>query len=245
MKGRGAGLELVCLDLGDTLIRPRPSWTDVYLAACRDAGVALSRERLEKGFVTALAAGGLDQLGPFEATAAASFERITRFDAEVMAAAGVADLPDAFYHMVAARFAAPSSWQVFGDVEPALQRLRAAGIRLCIISNWVWDAPRLVAALGLAGWFDTVVVSDRVGYNKPHPAIFRAALEATGVAPSRTAHVGDSYGKDVVGATAVGMQAVLLQRAGLAAADVPPLPGGRPVAIAHDLLEAADQLGVP
>jgi HAD superfamily hydrolase (TIGR01509 family) len=240
---QGRRPDLVCFDLGGTLISPWPSWTDVYLGVCAEQGVAVPRERLEAGLQAALAGGSLDEEGPFEASAAASFARIRRFDAAIMAAAGVPHVPAAFYRALAARFAAAASWQVFPDVGPALHRLRAAGLRLAVISNWVWEAPRLIRALGLADWFETVVISDRVGYNKPHPAIFRAALEASGVAPGRAVHVGDSYLKDVVGATAVGMRAILLVRDEMPAAAVPPA-GGAPVVVVSDLFGVAEQIGL-
>ncbi|MFI5262039.1 MAG: HAD family hydrolase [Candidatus Limnocylindrales bacterium] len=241
MTPRPDGLELVCLDLGDTLIRPQPSWVDVYLAVCADEGMPLSRRRLEAGFASALVGGTLDELGPFEASAAASFARVRRFDAAVMTGAGVSEIPHGFYQAVAARFAAPASWRIFPDVLPALRRLRAAGLRLAVVSNWVWEGPGLVTALGLGDWFEAIAISDRVGVSKPHPAIFRAALAAVGVTPDRAVHVGDSYPKDVLGATGVGMGALLLVRDG--AVPVPALPDGRPVTVVRDLLDVADFVG--
>jgi putative hydrolase of the HAD superfamily len=237
--------ELISFDLGDTLIHPEPSWTEVYLAAAADAGVRMRRERLAAGFAAGLASGLLDDAGPFAASRAASYERICRFDAAIMAGAGMPDLPDSFYRSVAARFARPDSWAVFADVAPAMARFAAVGIRLAIVSNWVWDGPRLVAELGLADRFSTIVISDRVGYAKPHPAIFRAALEAVGVAPGQALHVGDSYAKDVLGATGVGMAAMLLDRDAQPAAGEALVHDGPAVTEVRDLIEVADRLGLP
>jgi len=56
-----------------------------------------------------------------------------------------------------------------------------------------------------------VVDSAVVGVSKPDPAIFRIALDALGVPPSRTVlHVGDSLRYDVTGALAAGLQPVHL-----------------------------------
>jgi putative hydrolase of the HAD superfamily len=55
-----------------------------------------------------------------------------------------------------------------------------------------------------------VLDSALVGVEKPDPAIFRAALDALGVAPGEALYVGDLYDVDVVGARAAGMEAVLL-----------------------------------
>jgi HAD superfamily hydrolase (TIGR01509 family) len=238
------GPELVTLDLGDTLIRPDPSWAEVYRAATVDAGVPITPERLAEGFAAALGGGLLDDAGPFEVSPEASYERIRRFDEAIMAGAGLPGLPDTFYRAIAARFADPASWHVFPDVRPALARLRAAGIRLAVISNWVWDGARLLDELDLADWFVTIVISDRVGYGKPHPAIFRAALEAAGVPAERAVHVGDSYAKDVLGAVGAGMAAMLMARDGASPRDLGDDPREPPLMVVRDLGEVVERLGV-
>ena len=112
------------------------------------------------------------------------------------------------------RFAGAGPWRLFDDVAPALARLRTAGLRLAVVSNWDERLPRLVAALGLESSFDAVVFSSAVGFEKPHPAIFAAASDALGVAPARLLHVGDRRLEDVEGARGAGWRALLLDRAG-------------------------------
>jgi HAD superfamily hydrolase (TIGR01509 family) len=68
-----------------------------------------------------------------------------------------------------------------------------------------------VAALGLDGLLDHVVVSDDLGgraLRKPHPAPFRAALALLDLPPSDVVHVGDRSAKDVAGAHGVGMRCI-------------------------------------
>ncbi len=236
--------DLVTLDLGDTLIRPDPSWAEVYRAATIDAGVSVTPERLAAGFAAALGGGLLDDAGPFEVSPEASYERIRRFDEAIMDGAGLPGLPDTFYRAVEARFADPGSWHVFPDVAPALARLEAAGIRLAVVSNWVWNGARLLAELGLADRFVAIAISDRVGYGKPHPAIFRAALDVAGVPPERAVHIGDSYTKDVLGAAGAGMAAMLMVRDG-AVPPNPPEDAQRPtVTVVRDLVEVVERIGV-
>jgi len=66
--------------------------------------------------------------------------------------------------------------------------------------------------LGLETLIDVIVTSGEVGQDKPGPLIFLAALDRTGVTASETVHVGDQYGVDVVGARAVGIAPLLLDR---------------------------------
>jgi putative hydrolase of the HAD superfamily len=95
----------------------------------------------------------------------------------------------------------------------ALDALTAAGIRLCVISNFVWGLPELIHDLELARHFEKLVVSARVGFQKPNPGIFEHALNVMQVAPERAMHIGDSYRADVEGARRLGIRAVLIARA--------------------------------
>jgi FMN phosphatase YigB (HAD superfamily) len=61
---------------------------------------------------------------------------------------------------------------------------------------------------------DVAIGSAAFGRTKPHPSIFRAALEALGAAASDAAMVGDSYADDIEGARALGMRAFLVDRDG-------------------------------
>jgi HAD superfamily hydrolase (TIGR01509 family) len=92
----------------------------------------------------------------------------------------------------------------------ALARLRAAGLRLAVVSNSDGRVEQALAAAGLRDYFDVVVDSAVVGVEKPDPRIFQAALDRLGVKPDEAIYVGDLYAIDVVGARAAGMEAVLL-----------------------------------
>lgn len=92
----------------------------------------------------------------------------------------------------------------------SLGRLKAAGLRLGIVSNSDGRVEQALEAAGLREFFDVVIDSSLVGIEKPDPAIFRAALDALGVSPEETLYVGDLYEVDVVGARAAGIEAVLL-----------------------------------
>ena len=57
---------------------------------------------------------------------------------------------------------------------------RPPGLRLGVVSNWGWFAPELLQTLELARHFEVMSISARVGYQKPHRAIFEHALELLG-----------------------------------------------------------------
>ena len=88
--------------------------------------------------------------------------------------------------------------------KPALERLRSAGLALACVGNWDISLEEHLVALGLAGYFGTVVTSAEAGAPKPDPAPFRLALERIGVDASRALHTGDSEA-DREGAAAAGV----------------------------------------
>ena len=114
-------------------------------------------------------------------------------------------------------------FRAYPDAAPALARLRERGLRLACVSNWDCSLSEVLARCGLTGLLDTVVTSAEAGARKPDPAIFTAALEATGVEPREAVHVGDTPSEDVAGARAAGIEPLLLDRAG--AGDISSLAG--------------------
>ncbi|MBI2935721.1 MAG: HAD-IA family hydrolase, partial [Chloroflexi bacterium] len=90
--------------------------------------------------------------------------------------------------------------------------LRAKGLTLGLISNMNQTAEDLLQRLGLSPALDFAVTSAEVKADKPHPAIFLAALEKAGVQPSDAVHVGDQYQSDVLGARNAGIRPVMMDR---------------------------------
>ncbi|PKQ37197.1 MAG: HAD family hydrolase [Actinobacteria bacterium HGW-Actinobacteria-1] len=121
-------------------------------------------------------------------------------------------------------FGKPERWAVYADVLPALDRLRVLGLRLGIISNWDGRLVGLLGALGVRERVDVVLSSADVGLRKPDPRIFELACERLGVVPSEAAHVGDHHYSDILGARAVGMTPVLVDRSGRPSLPVGPVP---------------------
>jgi len=109
-------------------------------------------------------------------------------------------------------FGRPDRWKVHEDVVPALERLRARGLALGVISNWDRRLTTILEGLGIREYFDTVVSSADVGLRKPDPRIFELACVRVGVSATSAAHVGDHPYADVCGARSVGMHAVLVSR---------------------------------
>jgi putative hydrolase of the HAD superfamily len=100
---------------------------------------------------------------------------------------------------------------------PVLQSLRAAGVRVAIVSDCWFELPMVLPRTPLAGLFDTAVYSCRVGHTKPHPAMYATACTRLGVDPARCLYVGDGGGRELTGAARHGLDAVQLRAPDLGA----------------------------
>jgi HAD superfamily hydrolase (TIGR01509 family) len=105
------------------------------------------------------------------------------------------------------------NFELYDDVLPVLEELRAAGLKIGLVSNSARDV--LDFARHHALEVDAGISSFHHGKTKPHASIFTAVLNLLEVEPSDAAMVGDTFEDDIAGALAVGMRAVLVDRLGL------------------------------
>ncbi len=107
-------------------------------------------------------------------------------------------------------------WHDYVQVDPVAKDvlgLIGQNRSLALISNFDY-APYvhdLMVRWELEPFFDTILVSDAVGVKKPHPDIFRQALQRLELSPEQTIHVGDSR-EDVEGALGAGIRPVWIDR---------------------------------
>ncbi len=233
---------VVLIDVGDTMAKAHPSWRDVYATVFDGYGIQASMQEFETAFRGAWVDWAHE--GPFEATEEASFRRLVELDQLVFDRLGYPDLPEEFYRAVDQAFRQSSAFFVFPDVVPALDAMQAAGLRLGVVSNWGWYAPELLQTLELARHFEIMSISARVGYQKPHAAIFEHALDLLGVPAGEAIHVGDDPEADVVGARRVGIEPVLIDRRGRLDRPIGADTDAGETVIVRDFGELLDLLGV-
>ncbi|WP_432824584.1 HAD family hydrolase [Dactylosporangium sp. CA-092794] len=89
-----------------------------------------------------------------------------------------------------------------------LDRLRAAGHPLALVSNATSDTAEAWPGTPLAARFDAAVFSCEAGLAKPDPAIYRAAAGRLGTDPADCVYVGDGADDELPGAAAAGMTTV-------------------------------------
>ena len=100
------------------------------------------------------------------------------------------------------------------DDTPGVLRTLHERFPLAVCSNFSHSptALRVLSEAGLDFAFHATVISEDVGYRKPHPEIFTQTARALGLPPSDILHVGDNLTADIQGATTAGMQTAWITR---------------------------------
>lgn len=215
--------DAVLFDMGYTLVYFDPVQELIVQGALRVVGV----ERSEQQIRTAVQ----DVWGNYYRDAeTVTFPATQEYDEETQVSLGHnllarlglpgdAELLQLYLSSIDEGFNRPNVLRLYPEVVDVLHTLQGEGYRLGIVSNWSWNLRGRVTEVGLDGYFEVAWGSAYAGRNKPHPDIFRQALARMAVPaipPDRVLYVGDSYEHDVMGARNAGLDAVLLDRDGIA-----------------------------
>ncbi len=208
----------VLFDVGGTLIEARPAAPAVYARVLSRWGAEVEAGDVAPHFqavwteLTELHPRGLDRYHRLKGGERAWWGEFLR---RVLARLGHPAPWEPVLDELFDAFADPALWHVYPEVEDVLTALRSAGLPLAVVSNWDSRLAVLLERLGLARFFAATLVSSVEGVEKPGVEIFHRAAERLGVAPGACLHAGDSPLDDYRGAESAGMQAVLVDRAGL------------------------------
>lgn len=205
-------------DVGFTLIHPYPSDLDICLQVCNRLGLSVHQDTLKSHLYKAQD----------------FYLQQVRLNRHVWASeVSIRDLWITYYvnmlqpfveeqehsllHELAEainrEYDSHTSWQIYPDVLPTLEVLKASRkYTIGAISDWGASLGPILQRLRLSDYFDCLLISATNGYAKPAPALYEAALARANSVADYAIHIGDSYTLDVLGARAVGMTPVLLDR---------------------------------
>ncbi|MCC6763728.1 MAG: HAD-IA family hydrolase [Deltaproteobacteria bacterium] len=218
LPGDTVPLRAVSFDAAGTLFHPVRPIGELYAMVAARHGVTADATDLDRRFRAAFRAAPPLAFPPLAEPERRRREKgwwhaIVR---EVFAGSPVADF-DGYFDALFAFFAGAEAWRADPDAAPLLARLRAAGVRVLVVSNFDARVRDVLAALGLAGAVDAVTISSEAGAAKPDPRIFARALADASLRAHEVLHVGDSAREDLPAARGAGLEVVLVGGPELAA----------------------------
>jgi putative hydrolase of the HAD superfamily len=208
----------VFFDVDFTLIYPGPTFQgEGYQRFCTRYGIEVDPVRFAEAVLGASLILNDEQDHIYDP---AIFVRYTRRIIEGMGGTGTQ--LDACANEIYAEWAACQHFILYDDVTPALKELAARGIKVGLISNSHRCLASFQQHFELHGLIAAALSSSEHGYLKPHPSIFKSALELLGVSAAESVMVGDSLAHDIEGARRVGMRGILVQRSPDHSSTTPP-----------------------
>ncbi|MCL2195350.1 MAG: HAD family hydrolase [Oscillospiraceae bacterium] len=201
----------IIFDVGDTLLEESPKPFEMYIDRLVDMGLTVTQAQ-KKDIKDSIAKASNEQIAKEEQGAPRMSDREFDFmlDMAVLGCIFPADA-DKTEHQMALRkreFPKPELRIIPNAVE-TLEALLERGYRLAIVSNHRKSLLQRLEALGIATYFEHIIVSDVVGVEKPDPRIMQLALEAMCVEAKDCLYVGD-HPFDVLCAKKAGMDCAWL-----------------------------------
>jgi putative hydrolase of the HAD superfamily len=205
--------EAVLFDAAGTLIELRESVGDTYSRIARAHGVTIPAWRLDDAFRRVLRASPPRVFPGVADAAIPEHERRWWWQlvrSTFLAADSTARFADfeAFFDVLFAEYDGDRLWVARPHALSLLAQLRSEGRALGVISNFDQRLPKILEALGIAGFLSVTVLPADCGVEKPDVRIFELALARLGVEAADTAYVGDDPETDARGASGAGLIAI-------------------------------------
>jgi len=198
----------------DTLIRYNPSREMVLVDVLKEKGIDITVHVAKVAYLIA------DDAAPSKGYTVKSKEERDSYwksySSALVKNCRVEDTDGRMTEAVSERLRSPRIWAAFYDAKPALESLRKLGCFIGVIANAESSLADALEHAGLSQCVDTVTTSEEASVEKPDPAIFRKALDKSGLEPKRCVYVGDVPEIDILGARNAGITPVWLDRNRLA-----------------------------
>lgn len=210
-------IRTVFFDAGFTLLHPNPSTPEICQRICQQLGLHIHLEALRKRMTEA--DDYFFRQSRQKRYTWASEKTINEFWLDyytnfLRPFVEEHDEPRLYQlaRLVTEEYDKHTSWQIFPDVIPTLERLKERNYILGVISDWGISLGRILYQHRLNRYFDCMLVSAITRHAKPSSALYELALQRANSVADYTLHIGDSYIHDVLGARSVGITPILLDR---------------------------------
>lgn len=207
-------IRAIFFDAGFTLLEPTPSVIEIVRLVCLEHGVSISAADLatRMRFAEQRFASGLHVYNSTWSDNTAIEQAYRGFFGELIApfVHDERERADCLTHILA-EFDSHRAWTPYSDVRPTLDALRGR-YTLGIISDWSINLGVILRGLNLIDDMHFLVVSATSRRAKPDPHLFETALRRADALGDYTLYIGDTYVQDILGARAVGIHPILIDR---------------------------------
>ncbi len=214
-------IKAVFFDWFNTLAVYDPPREELQSQACKEFGIDISPEKVlpalltaDKMYTDANATLPVQKRSPEKQT-----EFWIQYESGILSEAGInIDIePSVLLGILkkAQELSSGMRFVLFDDVISTLKSVKERNLTTGLLTNLTMDMKPIFDYLGLNPYIDIVVTSGEVGFDKPEPAFFQAALQMANVNASEAIHVGDQPTTDILGARRVGIKPILIDRFGL------------------------------
>jgi putative hydrolase of the HAD superfamily len=226
-------IRAISCDVTGTLVSFRGKIEEHYGNAARACGVELPPEQessIGKCFNQAYkeTSVALPCFGNSEISSKEWWRRCVRRSFELVGTGMDESENERVFQRIYSTFGSHDAYDAFPDAKPFLQWCHRRGIACGVISNADERyGDSILPMLGLGEVMQFLTFSKNIGFEKPHPSIFDAAIheaepwlcldnsdliDASPLKPEEVLHIGNDYNKDYIGATEAGFHALLLDR---------------------------------
>jgi len=204
----------IFFDFYNTLVHFSPTSEEIQKQACNKFGITANKQKLSAGYK--IADNFFNQensINPIfernkenQASFFFEYEKILLENSEVAASSEIIKkIWDEVY-------ATPRELLLFEDVLPTFTQLKKHHLKIGIITNNRQNIIELTKELKIHTFLNVIVRSCDVGFEKPHPKIFKTALNKLKIPANETLHIGDQPLSDLQGAKQAGITPILLDR---------------------------------